>query len=127
MNTQEMYETCALHLLKQNEKSVPADSAFGNTCLYRGPNGLMCGVGILIKDAFYGEALEGQGVVDDMVINAVELSIGRELTGIEQELLNDIQYCHDDYFPESWKSELVWIGEKYDLDTTKVREYDNSN
>lgn len=73
MNTQEIFNTVATHLLTQNARSMgTAPQMEGRGCLYRGENGRMCAVGCLIKDEFYDPILENEPVRDPDVIFAVD-------------------------------------------------------
>lgn len=60
---QEIFDIAATHLLTQNKQStaIRLDS-YGRSqtvCLYRGPNGLMCGIGPFIPDEKYTPEMEG--------------------------------------------------------------------
>ena len=63
MNPQEIYDTVAKHLFAQGMRSrgkKPNDAA--SSCMYRGPNGTKCAVGILISDKLYEPTMEGSSI-----------------------------------------------------------------
>ncbi len=93
------------HLLTQNCRS---EGEWGemNDCAYRGPNGLKCAVGCLISDEYYRESLEGASVRCELVIEAVQSSLGELLSPMSLVLLASLQNIHDSTEPESWKVEL---------------------
>lgn len=111
MNTQELFDKAAGHLLAQNAKSKKADGM----CAYRGGEGRMCAVGCLIDADHYDKYLEGQTATDDLIIEAVSDSIGRDLVDQEVELLNRLQIVHDNYTPKSWRERLKEIAQDYGL------------
>ena len=88
MNTQQIFDKVATHLLTQNARSAAEGS-----CLYRSPSGLKCAVGCLISDSVYatyniygedheekiGNNLEGRHSGYHTVVEALRLSIGRQL------------------------------------------------
>ena len=100
MNTMELTtkvsEKIRDHLIKQ--KSICVDTKTGD-CVYRGPGGLSCAVGCLIKPHYYGEDLEGQNADNRDVFKAVTASLAMEgivfPTGDERYLL---------FLLESWQS-----------------------
>lgn len=66
-------------------------------CAYRGDQGAMCAVGVLItNERFDGAALEGRGVNNKQVQIAIGSSIGRPLTHHEVSWLMKAQNTHDD-------------------------------
>lgn len=54
MKRQEIFEMVAKHLFQQKERSMDGK------CLYRGPNGKKCAIGILIPDEKYDPDMEGK-------------------------------------------------------------------
>lgn len=54
MTPQEIFDTVAKHLITQGQQSQRDDG----TCLYRGPGGLKCAVGVLIPDDVYTRKME---------------------------------------------------------------------
>ena len=121
MNTQEMFDTVCIHLLAQNEKAKSYNGGIehGN-CVYKTSRGLKCAVGCLIADEHYNSNLEGKGIEANVPAtrsprNAVEKSIGRELTIKEIRLLSRLQRLHDGYSPEEWPSGLSRIARRFEL------------
>jgi hypothetical protein len=117
MNTQELFDKVATHLLTQNAK---AQDALGG-CVYKADDGKMCAVGCLIDAKFYNGDLEGKGIsMGDSgmaVYNAVRYSIGDDITPRQVRMLQDLQDIHDDYPTEDWPEELQNLAEEYDLST----------
>lgn len=105
MTKQEIFDTVAKHLLTQMERS---ESRKG--CLYRGPNGLKCAVGVLIKDEFYSEELEYATADVSEVMAALEKS------GVfYDEIMIDLQILHDEFYPVVWKASLNKVAERNNL------------
>jgi hypothetical protein len=98
------------HLLTQKERSY--DPNIG--CLYRGPRGLKCAVGCLIKDEHYSRKLEDNSVDDERVLEALRRS-GYSLTVQEIKLLSTLQRAHDENDPRNWPLELAKIKEQYEI------------
>lgn len=102
MNTQELFNKAASHLLTMK---TPARNREG-TCMYRvgqRPNGRACAVGVLITNEIYKKtkhSIECRGVTHHLVLEAVGASIGRALTYSETSLLSEIQATHDEAFQE---------------------------
>lgn len=99
MNTQQIFDKVATHLLTQNRQAMTLGG-----CMYRAEDGAMCAVGCLINDNEYTEELEGRSLWDEItyedgysttVREAVERSIGRPITMKEYEMLRDLQQVHD--------------------------------
>lgn len=62
MEPQEIFDTVAKHLFKQGCRSKELDDDLDSTCLYRGPDGRMCAVGVLIPDSLYKVDMEYQNI-----------------------------------------------------------------
>lgn len=83
-------------------KSIDKD-AFG-TCLYRGPNGTKCAVGIFIKDDNEAEKLEGFPV-SQLFFNHLQNDFPLNLAA-----MNDIQMIHDGSHPDTTLQDmLTWV------------------
>lgn len=114
MNTQELFDKVATHLLKQNAQAVNSNGA----CRYRGDNGMMCAVGCLIADKYYSATFEGIGVMSSSKVRmAVEDSIGAPLSPTQQALLRSLQILHDNKKPKDWFTGLVRLAASYNLNT----------
>ena len=106
--SQEVFNIVANHLLDQNKRS---DRGPVDECLYRGPNGLMCAVGVLIPDEQYHPDMEGCDAVS--VLNGypdLEVFLGNS-TG----LLHELQQCHDSGLVTDWINILARIGDDFEL------------
>ena len=100
MKQQEIFDAAAIHLMGMDGPSVGMD---GDACVYRGKdddcefNGQMCAVGLFIADEHYDDDLEGQGITQQSVADAVAKSWGQEsLSNDQLSLLADLQMAHDD-------------------------------
>ena len=92
VTTQDMFNTMVRHLIKQRVRSTQAN---GYGCAYRGVDGTMCAVGVLIADEYYRARLETNSASSSCVRAAVEASIKRGLTAGEVQLLCEMQSIHD--------------------------------
>ena len=113
LSNREIFEKVKNHLLTQNARSESDD---GLSCLYRGPNGLKCAVGCLIKDEYFSEYFfknfNTAKVSDKDVLHVLELS-GVSVDNLE--LLRGLQGIHD-YSPVvDWKEKLERIRLRYNL------------
>jgi hypothetical protein len=112
MTEQEIFDTVALHLIKQGKQSIDAD----DNCLYRGPEGLKCAIGCLIPDELYLSKMECHGV-SHLFVNYVSLNFLQPFDA----LLNDLQRAHDrePLEDQTWIDTVVLrlrkIAEKYNL------------
>lgn len=110
LTPQKIFDTVATHLFTQGERSY--DRSDPEVCLYRGPNGLKCAVGVLIPDELYDPEMEGL---------AAWHAIPHESDLFENiELLRSLQHVHDDQ--ENWKTtdymrtELYSVANEFDID-----------
>lgn len=111
MNKQKVYNTVKKHLLKQNEISMVK-----GVCLYRGPNGLKCALGIFIPDNKYHRYLEGisaTALIDDGMFKLPGNS--KSISDSDLNLLNLLQGVHDTFRPPKWKEELRRVAEIFHL------------
>lgn len=123
MTQQEIFNQVAHHLLKQNQKSEARD----RRCVYR--NGeLMCAVGALIKEECYDPVIDSPDEDDTSVHNPRVLKALRKSEVISTrdtyynghgsqrvQLLMDLQYIHDYFHPDRWKSLLNAYAENHNL------------
>jgi len=100
MKPQEIFNKAAVHLMGMEGPSLDADN---DACVYRGKdddcefNGQMCAVGLFIADEHYDDDLEGQGITQQSVADAVAKSWGQDILSNDQlSLLADLQNAHDD-------------------------------
>jgi hypothetical protein len=122
----DIFERCVNHLLKQGRRSMAlnAESLDQNMqCVYRGEDGLMCGVGCLIDDVYYSEELEGECSSETRVLWALRNS-GVDATTTWYDgagrysvygLLSAVQELHDKMEPEDWRAEAATIAAAYCL------------
>ena len=110
MNTQEIFDKVARHLLQQGKVSRQEFRG----CRYR-IGKLRCAVGCLIKDEFYSDDLEGDSVEEPPVVQAVQDSIGRALTNDEISLLTQLQVIHDLRDVNAWPFHLQGAANRYKL------------
>ncbi len=115
MSTRTLFNTVAEHLLAQREKSR-AEIDGTSVCLYRGPRGLKCAVGCLIKDQDFREVMNSSEVADSDVIEALEASLGYDLSRREVNLLAELQYVHDSEEVTNWPLNLIRVAQAYDLE-----------
>ena len=100
MKPQEIFNKAAVHLMGMEGPSLDQGN---DACAYRGKdedcefNGQMCAVGLFIKDEHYDDDLEGQGITQQSVADAVAKSWGQDILSNDQlSLLADLQNAHDD-------------------------------
>lgn len=112
--TQDLFSYVERHLLTQNEQAL---NSHGN-CHYRIERDgklLKCAVGCLIIDKHYQDNLEDKLSNDHNVVTAISLSIGRELTSKEMEILRNVQVIHDSHIPSAWPDPLNALAQRYGL------------
>lgn len=107
LTQQEIFTTVVKHLLTQNKTSIDEKHI---SCLYRGPNGLKCAVGILITDDEYSEEMECKSV--DVLID--ENLLPERL--IEHSyFLQQLQKIHDSGQPKDWEVRLRMLCKTHKL------------
>lgn len=88
--------------------------SFGQ-CLYRGPNGLKCAIGHCMSDRAYNPDLENLSPSNNMVRDAVGISIKNEAYAC------DLQNCHDSAeTPEQMKNHFHMLAKVWDLQIPEV-------
>lgn len=112
---QDVFDTAALGMLTQGAKSITSD---GRQCVYRGPNGLKCGVGHVLTDE---EATTADA--DELDSGIYEVCPPRLQPRVH--LLSDIQACHDSYPVKDWPSQLRHIAIKHQLSHGVVDSWEN--
>lgn len=83
------------------------------SCLYRGPEGARCAVGLLIPDDRYTEELEGKVPGHNAVYQALEGSVP---AGLTERDLTAVQLCHDDVAAGSFDANdrrLPWSADAF--------------
>lgn len=107
MTPQEIFDTVAVHLIKQGRKSLD-----GLKCRYRAADGCRCAVGALIPDSLYHEAMEG------MPVDVLAAAFHSELPGWfsdDLQLLQALQRVHDLNSTGEWRLRLAWAAEEFGL------------
>ena len=108
---QDVFDTVAIHLLTQNQRSIAEDD-----CAYRdGPR--KCAVGVLIADEHYTVALEGRSSGSPQVLQALERS-GWPCTPAAEGLYYALQCLHDNTHPTLWREELATTAKTFNLDAS---------
>lgn len=120
MTNQEVFNKVYTHLLTQMEPCKSTSLACimdeeGNPiaeCAYRGPNGLKCAIGCLIPDSLYSRSMENNSIKHLIDTN---LSIKNLFSSASEDLLIHLQFIHDEYSVESWKSSLEELAQEHNL------------
>lgn len=112
MNSQEIFDKVAEHLLTQNCRSVKKDALGMYPCVYRTTEGLKCAIGCLIPEELYDPLMEGLPV-ETLLRGFIEL---REYVP-EVSLAKSLQTVHDLHPPEAWRDELKSVAWQYRLST----------
>jgi hypothetical protein len=104
MTNQEAFDKIWERAKDKRRSTSPVNSA----CLYRGPDGLKCFVGVLIPDAEYSPDFEVGGV--DRIAQHVPT-----LAGLDIAMLKECQLVHDAYLPSEWRFRLRLVAESFGL------------
>jgi hypothetical protein len=114
MNNQEAFTIAATGMLTQRERSTLTTN---NTCEYRTTNVsgkvLYCGVGFLLSENLYEEAVESGEDILTLIENSPRVSAHFE--GIDSTLLVDLQDVHDAYPISFWKDKLEQVAYQFGL------------
>lgn len=114
-SAQEVFNHIALHLLKQNARSLKRSN--GSVCAYKSYDGLRCAAGCIISDLEYNDEFEGKswfGLVD----------AGR-VPKNHAILISDFQKMHDREIPIDWPDEIKEIARKHNLSYQVVEDFLN--
>ncbi len=119
---QEAFDIVYKHLLTQGERSMSIDEEGEEQCLYRGPNGLKCAIGVLIDDEYYLPNLEGESPFEGGVRRALELSgcSGEVVSDSGISTLSRLQRLHDIKGCTFWKSSLIKFAKEFELTVPEV-------
>jgi len=102
MTEQELFDIVYKHMMSQNAKSMMAMAVEGSfSCAYRGKDGLMCAVGVLIPDEDYRADMEGLASQNLLAKGACLHHLAAH-----HELLSKLQHIHDYGLPEEWDRAL---------------------
>lgn len=124
LNNQTAFNKAAIHLLRQGKPSIRDDNP--DVCMYRGPNGLMCGVGALIPDEKYKPKMEGVAIHAFMVDvgSAYDAHLADFFSDVSVSLLGAIQSLHDCWMPTStlqdWVNGFKKIARDFSLDDSII-------
>lgn len=112
---QDAFDIVVKHLKKQGCKSQ--DKTGTGICMYRGPSGTKCAIGILINDKVWHENLEFRPIKDKGMQRALRDS---GWGNVNQRLLKEVQYVHDRYSAENWYSHLLDVAYRFKLTMPEV-------
>lgn len=109
---QQVFDQVALHLKKQNARSVKPGS---NTCVYRSPTGLMCAAGCLIAESEYRIELDDS----EHGTSWGELVSASVAPSTHKKLIGGLQSAHDMHHRiEDVLIAVKAVGKRYCLDTS---------
>jgi hypothetical protein len=104
LNRQLMFDDVAKHMAQQRKRST-----HDGTCLYRGPNGLKCGIGALIPDANYSPAMD-MAMPFEETLRYLDKKYGTIGTvgewGFASDAIFTQRYLHDTYLSRDWDDGL---------------------
>ena len=115
LTKQDIFNIVANGMLKQGKKSEDRGSS---SCLYRGPNGLKCAIGMLMPDNLYDSIMEGQSASESDVMKTLNVPN----TVAFADFLDNLQGVHDDHLPNDWDRELVNFAHHYGLNPLPMYE-----
>lgn len=87
----------------------------------------MCAVGCLIKDEFYTRDIEKQSSSTPKIRDAVEKSLGVELSATTHNVISQLQILHDNTFPFLWKTKLTELAHTHNLNTAAIDNFTPPN
>lgn len=115
MTDEEAFIIVAKHLIEQGVQSeINKDG--GRIPAYRGNEGRKCAIGALIPDEEYSKEFEDIEVRD--LLEPLQVP---SLEGLDPEKLQELQDIHD-CFPKEWRADLISFGERYEYDTSFLKE-----
>lgn len=122
MNQQEIFNTVLFGLRKQGKASTTSQDGGGLwECRYRGPNGLKCAAGMLLKDEYYDHLMEGQPV-GNMRIWPAFVESGVPDTDEARSLTRALQGAHDRELAnvglKEWEQRMADIAQDFELGYT---------
>lgn len=94
LHAQAIFNEVVEHLIRQGCQSVRGDGS----CMYRGPDGLKCAVGALIRDEEYAPWMEHRTACDLAQVGGLPARLMPHVL-----LLRELQFIHD-------KSPSCWWG-----------------
>lgn len=111
MDTKELLTKSIVGVIEQGNGSFNISKTGAVECKYRANDGSKCAVGQLISDDSYDESIEPSTIInpDGIVVTAVNLSIGRELSLNEIHYLRVVQESHDVAAMHSYRLDMSFI------------------
>ncbi len=106
---QEVFDYIANHLLTQNAQSKDPNNG---ACLYRGPDGKKCAVGILFEDSDYDRNYEGT--------NWIGLCVDDAFPQRHKILIHKLQEIHDNMPANHWRFYLKCLAREYALNFVDI-------
>jgi hypothetical protein len=92
-----------------------ARSYSNGECMYRGRNGMKCGVGHCIPDEHYSTGMEFEDASHPLIVEAVCARFGLQEDEYPFSLLSDIQTVHDDEDFDTMQERLENLARDYGL------------
>lgn len=117
MTKQEVFDKVATHLLRQGRPSKATFGGGGYRGAYRSKGGLKCAIGVLIPDDRYHKGLEGCSVKNAKVKASLD---GVVDYGECYPLLKQLQFTHDQRWPEQWADCLAYIAGEHKLNANAL-------
>lgn len=122
MDRQAVFNIVVQHLRKQGARSAYSDTG---KCLYRGPAGMKCAVGVLIKDEVWekmgehnlnGATIYAFAVREMLEESGWKLSSEPDANGWDDvDFLRKLQQIHDGDPVETWEQSLRDLGAAFGL------------
>jgi hypothetical protein len=102
MTPQKIFDKVAKHLFTQGKRAMLDPTRESGQCMYRGPDGSKCAVGVLIPNKLYRKGMEMRTIIglldDEEVVLPAWMAENREL-------LWALQCVHDQH--EAWGSSMT--------------------
>jgi len=120
MTNQSVFNKVVKHLLTQKERSVDDD----DKCMYYGPKGRKCAIGVLIPRLEYDPYMEGLTIYD---LLGYSTEFGWDFPfdnpRVNIDLLDDLREVHDVHPVYEWYKLLKSLAKKYNLKFNPPKEY----
>lgn len=113
MTKQEIFDTVALHLLTQKEKSITSTDG----CVYFGPNNLRCAIGVLLLEhpRLYNANYSVESLLH--IFPALLPTITNLRKTYVKAFYQDLQNIHDSHPPKNWRALLQTFAQNRKLST----------
>lgn len=121
MNSQEMFDAVARHLLSQRTHAramIRVNGGLAYACAYRGFFGSKCAIGVLIPDDKYDRKMEGH------IVSKIR-SVWPELSDYipDEVLATELQMLHDKFPVLMWPHRLQRLADEFGLDCSVIGEF----